>query len=77
MKSVVTISRKWDNPKINTWVTGEEIGIKMDMADFVTALKQELGSVTWTFKKDTFDKQLDAAILNVIQGMKDETIKVV
>lgn len=76
-KSVVTISRKWNNPKITTTITGEQISIQMSMEDFVTALKAEIGSVTLVMTKAGFEARLDAAVANVLQGMKDETIKVV
>ena len=77
MKAVVTISRYWDNPKITTVITPAFISLSIDMEDFVTALKQEIGSVTWTFKKETFDKQLDEAIRVVLEKVKEESIKVV
>lgn len=76
-KSVVTISRNWNNPKITTTITGEHISIQMSIEDFVTALKAEIGSVTWVMTKAGFEARLDAAVATVLQGMKDETVKVV
>jgi len=74
-KTVVTISRKWDNPQIKTTITPEGIHLEMDIDDFREALKQEIGSITWTFKKDTFEKMLDGAIQRVISGVKEESVK--
>ena len=77
MKSVVTISRYWKNPKITTSISTEGISIQMNMEDFITALKQEIGSVTWVVTQKTFNERLDIAIEKVLAGMKEETIKVV
>ena len=77
MKSVVTISRKWNNPKILTTISSEGISLQMDMDDFVTALKQEVGKVTWVFTQKEFEKRIDAAVETVLYGIKEESIKVV
>lgn len=77
MKTVVTISKKWNNPQINILIDVEGIELKMDLSDFREALKREIGSITWTFKKETFDSQLDAAITRVISGIKEESAKVI
>ena len=76
MKTIITVSRKWNNPHIKTTITNEEISLQMDMDDFKSALKIEIGSVTWTFKKETFNKMLDEAIMRVISGIKEESTKV-
>ena len=77
MKSVVTISRHWKDLKIRTDISTEGIAIQMSMEDFITALKQEIGSVTWVVTQKAFDKRLDAAIEKILTGMKEETIKVI
>ena len=75
MKTVLTISKKWNQPQIKITLGQEGIELQMDMTDFREALKRELGfmedfrtilkneigSITWTFKKETFDKKLDEA----------------
>jgi len=76
MKSIVTISRHWKNPKITTSISTDGIAIQMSMEDFVTALKEEIGSVTWVVMQKTFSERLDAAVEKVISGMKQETVKV-
>jgi hypothetical protein len=73
----VTISRKWNNPKITTKVSNEEISLEMDIEDFKTALKQEIGSVTWVIKKDTFDARLDDAVNKILSGVKEESAKTI
>lgn len=77
MKCVVTVSRKWDHPNIETTVSGDGIAIRMSLDDFLKALVAEVGTVAFTFRQVTFAAQLDAAAKIVVQGMKDETIKVV
>lgn len=77
MKAAVTISKKWHNPWINITIDTEGIELRMSMDDFREALKREVGSITWVFKKETFDSQLDAAITRVISGIKEESAKVV
>ena len=63
------------------------------MTDFREALKREIGSVTWVFKKESFDKridesidaikeetidkQIDNAISRIISGIKEESAKVI
>jgi hypothetical protein len=77
MKTVVTISRKWNNPQIQHTLSGEGIAIEINLDDFITAIKEEVGSLTWTFRKQTFEKQLDEAVRAVIEEIKRETIKVI
>ena len=77
MKTIVTISKKWNNPQISIMIGVEGIELKMSMDDFREALKQEVGSITWTFKKATFESALDAAIIRVLSGIKEESAKVV
>ena len=72
----VTISRHWNNPEINTSITSEILQIDIKLEDFIYALKQEIGSVTWTFKQETFDKQIDNALAMVLKKVKQETSKV-
>jgi hypothetical protein len=74
--SQLTISRKWNNPQITANFTNEEISLSISLEDFKTALLQEIGSVTFVFKKDTFANMVDKAINNIMQGVKDESVKV-
>ena len=77
MPKHVTISRQWNHPQIRITLDDDEINIKMQLTDFLHALKQEIGKVTWTFKKESFDQQFDNAVNNVLTSMKRETSKVV
>jgi len=73
----VTISRYWNNPKITTVVSNDDISITMDIEDFISALtiemddyaedfinkiKSGIGPIMWTFKQDTLNKQIDNAV---------------
>jgi hypothetical protein len=42
MSELITIMRKWNNPEINLWMNNDEIGMSVDLADFVEAFIQEL-----------------------------------
>ena len=77
MKTVITVSRYWNNPKITTTISKSGISLQMDMEDFVKALKTEIDSVTWVFTKDEFEKRVDAAVEKILRGIKEESVKVV
>jgi len=70
----VTISKKWNEPKITCVITKEDHSYSIGMEDFVEAFKQEInldnfvvalkaeiGSVRYVVKQDTFESRLDAA----------------
>jgi hypothetical protein len=82
MKTIVTISRKWDNPQIETtvWKKGENeqglyVEITLDMKNFVSALKEEIGSVATVITKEGISKKIDMAVANVLAAMKEEWVK--
>jgi hypothetical protein len=77
MPKHVTIMRRWNNPKINIFIDDDEINIKMTLNDFLMAVKEEIGAVTWTFTKDSFVTQFDNAVARIITAMKRETAKVI
>jgi hypothetical protein len=73
-KTIITISRHWDNPSIKTTVSQEGIALEMNMDDFFVALKKEfaihefrdeirqsIGSVTTVIKQTTFDQRFNDA----------------
>jgi hypothetical protein len=72
----VTISRYWNRPEINITVNDELISLNMKMDDFIKALKEEIGSVTWTFRDKTFNETIDNAVQSVIKKVKEESVKV-
>lgn len=73
----IVISRHWNNPKISIVVDAQHIGITMPLDDFLEALKAEIESVTWTFRKETFDAQFDDAAERAIEKIKGESARVV
>lgn len=77
MKTVVTISRKWNNPQIKTTISKEGIELQISIEDFEVALLEEIGSVTFTLTKGQLKDKVNKAILNVLTGIKEESIKVV
>jgi glutamate mutase epsilon subunit len=76
MSDTLTISRHWHKPTIHTTVTPAGIAITIPLEDFILAVKQEIGSVAMTFTRATFSAQLDAAIFNALEKIKEESIKV-
>jgi hypothetical protein len=72
----VTISRYWNRPEINITVNDELISLNMKMDDFIKALKEEIGSVTWMFRDKTFNETMDNAVQSVIKKVKEESVKV-
>lgn len=73
----IVISRHWDNPRISIVVDASHIGITMTLNDFLEALKNEIESVTWTFRQATFHQQYDEAVERVIEKIKGESARVV
>lgn len=80
VRKVVTISRKWNRPEIYSELDMSiDGGIKLsiDLNDFLTALRTEIGSVTVVMTRAQFEKKFNEAVQSVIQGIKDESAKVV
>jgi len=77
MKSVITISRYWDKPEILTTLSTEGISLQTNLVDFIEALVQEIGSVTWVFTDKKFREKLDQAVIEVTEKIKEESIKVI
>lgn len=75
-KDVVTISRYWHEPAIRTVVTSEGISLSTPVEDFLTALAQEMGP-TAAMTRASLTKKLLAALPNVLNRIKEESIKVV
>ena len=67
---VVTISRHWENPQIKTTISEKSISLECSLEDFKRALKQEIGSVRWIFKTETFEKRVDDSICNILEKIK-------
>jgi len=75
MKTVLTVSRRWNNPTIRTVITVEEISLSMDIGDFKTALKKEIGSPLMMFTGKKLSDSIDKAVDNIIAGIKEESSK--
>ena len=76
-KSVMTVHRAWNNPVITTTINNHGIGLEISVPDFCEAVIQEIGPVTWTFKDATFRKKFMDAVTRVIEGVKEESAKVI
>lgn len=88
--SRVVRSSEWHKPKTEIVVTGQGISQAISLDDFMEAvkvelrlqpiadnLKKEIGSIALTFKKDTFEKKVDAAMKqteNVLQNEIDNAV---
>ncbi len=77
MKTVITVSRKWNNPRIKTIISAEGIALSMDIADFKTALLREIGSPLMMFTGKQLSLAIDKAVDNIIAGIKEESTKAV
>ena len=75
-KSVVTVSRKWNEPNIIVWVNNEGIGMGMKMDDYLVALSEEVGSPTFLLTKAQMLQKMREASPKVEAEMKDATLKV-
>ena len=69
----VTISRKWHQPKIDTTLNDVEIKLEMPLDDFLKALREELRWRGWLLSDAAFTQ----AVENVLEGVKEESAKVV
>lgn len=76
-KTVVTVSRRWNNPQIKTEVTHEGIALAMSLDDFIDALAAEIGSIALTVRDTTFKRKMREAASRVVSGVKDESAKIV
>ncbi len=74
----VTISKKWHQPTIYTNLTRDDgIELSLPVADFVEAVRREIGSVTFTMTEAQFKAKIEAARDIVIEGIKEESVKCV
>lgn len=73
----VTVSKKWHNPKIYSYIDNEGIELSIPFDDFREAVKSEMKPITLVFRKATFDKLLDEAFQRALIGLKKESIKVI
>lgn len=79
MKNIITVTRYWHSPKIQTQITNEKIQLSMDIDDFKLALEEEMKSLHWMsfITNGKIVDKLNEAIDNIIEKVKEESIKVV
>lgn len=77
MSIYITVSRKWSNPKIRTDINNDGIALSMDIEDFKSALREELGSPALVMTKKALAGKIDSAIDAIVRGIKAESSKVV
>ena len=85
MKTIMTVSSKWNEPQIETtvWKRREEEGdphvlLRISLDNFIEALKQEFlaqGKITWITTEAEFRKRMDVALKAVVGGIKYEWLK--
>lgn len=77
MKRAVVVSRQWNNPAIEMWVSDEEIGIQMSLSEFWDSIVEEMGNPTLIVSKAQLRARLEAAANQVLTEMKNQTTRIV
>jgi hypothetical protein len=82
MKTIVTISKKYNRPEIIQEIfkegedeNGQYVRLSMPFDDFIVALKEEMGSVAMTITKEGLSKKIDSAISNITSAVRAEWTK--
>ena len=70
-KNTLVISRHWDNPKINVFVTTKGIQIETSLEDFLFALTQEAGNPTMLITKGMLLSALQGASSAALEKIKE------
>lgn len=73
--ALVTVSRKWNNPRIEIVVNNVEINLSISMEDFVQALLEEFGNPALVVTRGQFSSRLRQSVERVIAGVKEESVK--
>ena len=73
----VCLYKRKGQPIITAFVNGDDAEISMSLDDFKAEMMKEIGSVTWTFKKATFEEQVDKAFEAVVFNMKKGAVTIV
>ena len=71
MKSTVVISRHWNKPQINVFVTTAGIQIETAVDDYLVALATEIGNPTMLITKKAMLEALRGASLAVLEKIKE------
>jgi hypothetical protein len=73
MKSKVVTCRKWSQPLLDSFVTAEEIGVRMDLDDYITALCMELGNPTFLVTNAKLEQRIRQASNKILTEIKKST----
>jgi len=76
-KSVVTVSKRWNNPNILVWVHDEGIGMGMKLDDFIIGLAAEVGNPALIMTKAQLLAKIQASAAVVEKTMKEASAVVV
>ena len=76
MKSTITVSRKWNNPSIMSFVDIDQVGSTMTLESFLDACLVEMGNPTLLFTKAQLAVKLKDAATAVVDEMKRSTVHV-
>ncbi len=68
VKTLVHVSRHWDNPAINVRVYREGIEIEISLDDFCSAIVDEIGHPAFTFSRE----KLRASVLDAVDIVLDK-----
>jgi len=77
MNTKLVTSRKWHRPEIEAFVSQEEVGARMDIADFITAVIEHVGSPALLVSKAALRIKLEAAAEAVLKELRETTRYVV
>lgn len=72
-KSIVTVSRLWNNPKILVQVTNEGIALTLMLDEFLNAMAAEMGNPTFLVTKAQLLAKMQAAASVVESGVKESS----
>lgn len=73
MKSVTIVSRQWNNPKIEAFMTSTGVGASMDVQDVLVALVEQIGNPTMMMTKKQLLTKMQVAWEVVEKEIKEAT----
>ncbi len=75
-KSVIHISRHWDNPQIVVKLYVDGIAVEMSVEDFCKALVADSPHPLWALTRWQLEKNLLGTVQGVLEKAKESTIHV-
>jgi len=75
MASYVTVSRKWNRPRIYHQITFDELEYSMSLEDFFEALMIELGNPATIVTRKRLEERMKKAFVDIADGIKAESNK--